>query len=189
MIFDRLKTSTALQHRRLEQIVGILEPGLNVTSYGVLLVSFYAFYAVIEPKIFEHDEWKSLEFDPQPRRKLALLSSDLAALGLPLPLPCPELAQLKNFSQVLGAMYVLEGATLGGQVIGRHLQHHLGLRVENGAAFFGSYGERVGPMWLEFRAFLSAQALDDQIENEIVSGALEMFERLGDWLERERISS
>lgn len=189
MIFDRLKTSTALQHRRLEQIVGILEPGLDVTSYGVLLVGFHAFYAMIEPKIFEREEWKSLGFETKQRRKLALLSSDLAALDLPLPPPCPQPTRLETFSQVLGAMYVLEGATLGGQMIGRHLQHHLGLRVENGAAFFGSYGERVGPMWLEFRAFLSAQAFNDHIENDMVFGALETFERFGNWLERETMPS
>ena len=53
---------------------------------------------------------------------------------------CRDLPLVETFAQTLGCPYVLEGATLGGQVVGRHLRENLNLSPENGAAFFNSYG-------------------------------------------------
>jgi heme oxygenase (biliverdin-IX-beta and delta-forming) len=80
----------------------------------------------------------------------------------------------------------MEGATLGGQVIGRHLRATLQLTPESGAAFFHSYQDRVGPMWLEFRSFLNAQAHDDETTHAIVEGAFETFERFIAWLRSQK---
>lgn len=184
-IFDQLKSGTSRPHVRLERAVDIMDEVLTRARYANLISDFHAFYAPLEDQIFCHD-WSGIAFDLESRRKLPMLVRDLKVLGLQAPLSCPNPPKLESFAHVLGAMYVLEGATLGGQVIGRHLQKQLGLSADSGAAFFNSYADRVGPMWIAFRQFLVAQVTNAAFESEVVAGALETFEAFAVWLERDR---
>ena len=149
--------------------------------YLKLISDFQAFYAPLENQIFNRPEWAGIEFDLESRRKTPMLD-------LQTPSPCPNLPKLESFAQVLGAVYVLEGATLGEQVIGRQLQKQLGLSAYSGAAFFNSYADRVGPMWLAFRQFLVAQVRTPAFDSGDVAGALETFETFAVWLERDRLA-
>ena len=45
-------------------------------------------------------------------------------------------------SLAFGCLYVMEGATLGGQVIGRHVRQTLGVTPETGGRFHAAYGDR-----------------------------------------------
>jgi heme oxygenase (biliverdin-IX-beta and delta-forming) len=180
-LLEQLKLKTAISHQRLEKTVDVLNPALTRAGYGTLLSNFYAFYAPHEQQLFEAGAWAELEFDLEARRKLPLLERDLKALGVALPVWCQPI-RLEGFAQLLGGLYVTEGATLGGQVMTRHLKTSLGLTPDSGAAFFASYGERVGSMWLEFKAFLNSQAVDQKTESEIVAGALETFRAFEAWL-------
>jgi heme oxygenase (biliverdin-IX-beta and delta-forming) len=90
--------------------------------------------------------------------------------------------KFEGFAQLLEGLYVTEGATLGRAGHDKTFKTSLGLTPDSGAAFFASYGERVGPMWLEFKSFLTSQALDQKTEAEIVAGALEMFTQFETWL-------
>ena len=47
----------------------------------------------------------------------------------------------------LGALYVLEGATLGGQVLRREMAQRLGVNADNGGAFLDVYGAETGRRW------------------------------------------
>ena len=47
---------------------------------------------------------------------------------------------------------MVEGATLGGQLLRRHLAPRLALTPERGLAYFAAYGDAVGPMWRAFGA-------------------------------------
>jgi heme oxygenase (biliverdin-IX-beta and delta-forming) len=187
-VFDQLKSGTSRQHVRLERAVDIMDEVLTRARYANLISDFQAFYAPLEQQIFSRQEWHGIEFDLESRRKLPMLDCDLKVLDLQTPMPCPNPPKLESFAEVLGAVYVLEGATLGGQVIGRHLQKQLGLSSDSGAAFFSSYAESVGPMWLAFRQFLVAQVTSTQFESEVVAGALETFEAFAVWLERDRLA-
>jgi heme oxygenase (biliverdin-IX-beta and delta-forming) len=183
-VLEWLKSSTAAQHGRLEHLVDLLNPARTRFEYTALLRTFHAFYATVEPQVFDQPEWRAIAFDLEARRKLPLLERDLITLGAAKPLPCPQPPRLETFPHALGALYVMEGATLGGQVIGRHLTATLGLTPESGAAFFHSYGNRIGPMWLAFRTMLSTQVSDSETAHRVVEGALETFERFGTWLEQ-----
>jgi heme oxygenase len=46
-----------------------------------------------------------------------------------------DLPDIEDWPRMLGCLYVLEGATLGGQIISRHLQRTLHIDAINGAAF------------------------------------------------------
>jgi heme oxygenase (biliverdin-IX-beta and delta-forming) len=49
----------------------------------------------------------------------------------------------------LGALYVMEGSTLGGQFLARHVEQVLGLTPGQGNAYFQGHGEATGAMWRE----------------------------------------
>ena len=86
-----------------------------------------------------------------------------------------------------GCMYVLEGATLGGQIIRRLLKEKLSITSANGGAFFSAYGDRVRVMWNEFREALSQFAISHPDESEaIVASASETFAKFDHWL-RQRL--
>jgi heme oxygenase len=55
-----------------------------------------------------------------------------------------------NLNFAVGCLYVLEGATLGGQFISRHLAT-LGIGPANGGLFFHGYGAKTGEMWKSFQ--------------------------------------
>jgi heme oxygenase len=79
-------------------------------------------------------------------------------------------------------MYVLEGATLGGQLMARAAQQHLGISVASGGAFFFSYGPDLGHMWKSFGTLVQDYATSDPIANTIVAAACDTFETLDRWL-------
>ena len=80
-----------------------------------------------------------------------------------------------------GAMYVVEGSTLGGAMIARHAEWTLGLNADTGCAYFSSYGRDVGRMWNEFGAKLLAISTPDT-DDLIVASANLTFECMRAWL-------
>ena len=118
------------------------------------------------------------------RIKLPLLSADLRALGVgsgaleQLPV-CRDLPACDGLAAALGCLYVLEGSSLGGQVISRHFNHSLNLDVHNGIAFFTGYGAATGPMWQAFGVRLMTAGAD---EAALVHSACETFLSLERWL-------
>jgi heme oxygenase len=55
-----------------------------------------------------------------------------------------------NLNEALGAAYVLEGSTLGGQVIRRALQKHPVLSDQCQFHYYNCYGEHLRTRWLNF---------------------------------------
>ena len=117
------------------------------------------------------------------RRKSAGLAADLRALGVaPEALPrCSDLPDLPGPAAVLGCAYVLEGATLGGQILSRHVAGCLGLSAETGGRFFHGYGERTGAMWKAFTSAVRGFVARHGQEDAIVNGAVDTFRSLRAW--------
>lgn len=180
MIMGKLKEATREQHENLESIVDVMNKMFNRDDYKTLLTKFYRFYSTVEPLVAIND-MKAAGLDLDARRKSHLLEADLNALG-----SSDEAARIKGTwngaptidttAKAFGACYVMEGATLGGQVIMRHLKQHLDITPENGGSFFNSYGERVGPMWKEFIAITTAFAETANADDEIVESAKRTFD-------------
>jgi heme oxygenase len=80
----------------------------------------------------------------------------------------------------LGAMYVIEGSTLGGQYIARHVEHALGLFPGNGDAYFRGFGDRTGSMWREFQDAL--EQVNDGDADIVINSAKKMFSMFGEWM-------
>lgn len=176
MIMMKLKEATKPQHDSLENAVDILRTASTLEGYANLLRGFYSFHASIEDSL-SHLDWQKLNFDYDSRRKKHLLAKDLEILGIDVDKLSgwQDLPAVAEAPQAVGCLYVLEGSTLGGQIISRHLAKQLALNPENGAAFFNSYGERVGEMWKAFCLFATNYAAAAQKDEEIVSTACQTF--------------
>jgi heme oxygenase len=184
-ILQRLKFETAPYHRQVEQRFKILDPQLSLDSYINWLSRLYGYYEPFERMI---EPWSSeLALDWSCRRKSPLLVRDLTHLGVAkesiasLPV-CSSFPVLASLASVFGALYVFEGATLGGRIIANHLENSLKLEVENGASFFSPYGVNPKPQWLAFQSRLCEVAASDFQANETIIAAMETFKSFDEWL-------
>jgi heme oxygenase len=167
-----------------------LQADISAADYRHLLARMYGYYQPLESALFVWPEWQqpaAAGFDLARRHKLPLLTADLRTLGLSSSdlhaLPrCTNLPDLTSFAHALGCMYVLEGATLGGQGISRHLRQQLGLTPDSGTAFFASYRADVGRMWKAFVALLNDYPATPQQHEAMLSAACQTFATLDSWL-------
>jgi heme oxygenase len=144
-----LRQRTAPAHEALEDRLDLLSPALDVARYGDVLVAMASVYDALEPAIAA----AAPTLDLAGRRKVPALRADLAALGRPFPAAHP-IPPIEREADALGALYVTEGATLGGALISAHVREVLPAAPR---AFFEAYGADVPLRWSEFRA--TARAL------------------------------
>ena len=186
-ILERLKLETAADHAAIEEASAILHPRLSVEGYRAYLEDTFGFYRIAEPKLAEMAVWELLGLPAEERFKLPLLMRDLQALGCATPstLPvCDCSLEWPGAAEAVGAAYVLEGSTLGGNVISRHIQQRFGAEVPR--SFLDCYGPRTGDNWRAFRAALSRFATSREIENRMIGGAQCTFRAFTRWLGRRR---
>lgn len=180
MLLERLKQHTHAQHSALEKLNGL---PATFADYVAQLESFHGFVAPWEERL------ATALPDDDPirvgRAKTAWLEADLAHFGhsrtaiAALP-RCTELPSIASRNHTLGAAYVLEGSTLGGQFISRHLAQVLQLAPGAGDRYFRSYGAQVGPMWQAFRQELLRGSSADA-DSVIVAAAQDTFAKLHAW--------
>lgn len=179
----RLKAQTRREHAAIEGTLGLTDPALTLAAYRQRVAQFYGYFKPLEARFAARGapDWP---IDLAPRRKLALLDADLRSLGLDavmLPL-CTRLPACDTLAGGLGCLYVLEGSTLGGQVIGMHLRSTLGIGPDTGARYFHGYGEQTAAMWKSLRAAVSAFAGDCPATQEaVIASANSTFRSLRHW--------
>jgi len=178
-----LKQTTRPYHQSLEQTLDFLSPNLSNTDYLRLIKAFWGYYCPLEARLASVPALTTWIPDLSERIKLSLLEKDLVALGVEIEtiaqLPqCNELPACTDVAQALGCLYVMEGATLGGQIISRHIKQLLDLDARNGTAFFSSYGDATGLMWQTFREQLTTFTAD---EERVIESACMTFLTLEKW--------
>ena len=186
-IAARLKAETAAQHDALERRLDIVGRLDSLAAYCSLLGRFLGVYEPLEARLRLVVRAHPLPLSLDGRWKVAWLMDDLRALGYSpaelAALPrCTDLPLLTRPAEALGCLYVLEGATLGGQLIARLLARRFGLDPSNGGAFFASYGDRVGPMWREFGAALVGFSDERRGDEAILRSARGTFAALERWI-------
>jgi heme oxygenase len=185
-LLTRLRDRTRPHHEAVEREFGLFDKPWSPNTYRALLRRFLGYYEPLERRIEGAANWPALGFDWQRRRKAPLLERDLSSAGdspeFVSSLPrCTDLPNVRGLPQALGCLYVLEGATLGGQVVTRYLTEVPRLENVTWFSFFSSYGDKVGPMWREFGEFLLVQAKG--ADEAIVVAACETFTTLAQWLQ------
>ena len=183
-VLDRLRAETRAEHTAIESALGLMRDDLTLADYQRLLEQYHAFYAPVEATLACVLPSAKLGLDFEERRKLHWLRADLDALGgrpADTLIDCNALPMLRTPAQAVGCLYVLEGATLGGQVIGRHVRRTLGLTPVSGARFFHGNGARTAQMWLAFRAALQGFAANPATADAVVESATATFGSLRRW--------
>jgi heme oxygenase len=183
-ILARLRAETCTEHEADEQELGLVDETLTLARYRRRLEQFWGFYAPLGARFETGGGSGGGEAMIGRHRKRVWLETDLRALGVPRPeaLPhCRHLPDLPDCAAMLGCSYVLEGATLGGQIISRHLAARLGILAESGGRFFHGYGDRTADMWKTFTAHVRSFDESAGKEDDIVAAAVVTFRSLRSW--------
>jgi heme oxygenase len=108
--------------------------------------------------------------------KMDALDRDAARLGIgnvhrPLPSFLPN-----DFASALGAMYVLEGSSLGGAVIARALSKIPEISETGAFDFYTFYGSELGSMWTSFGQIVVKFVEEHGQADALVESAKKTFE-------------
>ena len=184
-VLEALKAETRTSHAALERRFGALtEPGLQLETYRGILLQLRGFVGPLEDGIADLGAWLDHGIDLGARRKADWLDADLHALGVSLAAHrprCSTLPELHTRSAGFGCLYVLEGATLGGQLITRSVSGSVGLTPSRGLRYFSGYGPATASMWRSFQAALCAHALASGETLGLICAARDTFDCLLAW--------
>ncbi|MBX3040599.1 MAG: biliverdin-producing heme oxygenase [Bdellovibrionaceae bacterium] len=183
---DVLKERTRQAHLETEKAMDLMSPHLDVARYRHLLRGFFEFHAAFEEFLNVHrKDWPSaVEFYFKDRRKMQWLTEDLQSLGADA-LPSAERIQenfqrlnekIRSEAQLWAAIYVIEGSTMGGQVLHGHVTASLGLSEGKGTRYFRSYQSEMGKQWVRFLSELNSLTLAPDGTESAVKAADEIFE-------------
>ncbi len=178
-----LRSRTQDAHSALEAQLGLIDQPASTECYAHLLLRFLGFHLVWEGGL---QAFPALARELKTRSRIRHLRHDLEILGLTeaeigcAPLCGDARRVTTHAARALGSFYVLEGSTLGGQFITRHLSGTRWLPPE-GLSYFNPYGSRTGEMWRSFKRWLEIEAEHHPV-NDIVSGARGTFVVLQQWL-------
>ena len=185
-VLRRLRTGTAAEHAAVEQTLDLLDAGLTPPRLAAVLTRMHGFWLAAEAGL---DRWAA--DDPAAaaaaqwaeRRRAHLFAADLAALSaVPAgPVPTPSLAPVRDTDAALGRLYVLEGSTLGGVFIDRHLATLPQLAGTGPLRAFSPYGQRTGAMWHGYRTATRAHVAAGGDAGRVVAAAKETFTALATW--------
>ena len=189
MISTQLRDSTKDLHEATESAFDVRAALASHESYAAILARFYGIHEPIESQLREMPMLDDLGLDIVSRRKSLLIERDLRSLGWAedaigcIP-KSNSLPRLTSVPEALGSMYVLEGSTLGGQIIRREVEKRLGFTPDRGCAFFAGYGDPgTRENWTQFIAALNAYAdSHPETSDAIREAACRMFVAVKDWL-------
>jgi heme oxygenase (biliverdin-IX-beta and delta-forming) len=174
-----LKSGTSDLHRRLERRLASADRFTRLDRYIEHLGRLATFHVIAE------ESWSHLLqpvlHDFPARLKSGYLQHDLAYLNADA-CGSAEVPEIGDSASALGAFYVLEGATLGGQHLLRVVQRHLGLGAGCGASYLASYGPRGAAMWERFCQQVDDHCGDRESVTRAVAAARTTFVALEDCL-------
>ena len=181
MFQEVLKQATEKQHQLLEQsmfVNQIMDLSLNLVQYQDILLTNYIVHASFEDALFTGiNPSIKQQLQLESRKKLPALLHDLQEAGLSTPHPdnINQRFFFKGKAEILGALYVLEGATLGGSVIVRRLKINPNLQELNlNFNYYQVYGKNLIPNWKQFIAVLNTEVSAAEYQQSI-NAALKLF--------------
>jgi heme oxygenase (biliverdin-IX-beta and delta-forming) len=133
-MLETLRTATRAEHSALEREMCLLHLPLSRERFIRTLQIFLAFHRAWEPLVAPLIGDEALL---GPRRRLHLLQQDLARLDAAPWAPADfDLDYIDDRSAAWGSLYVMEGSTLGGQVITKALRRHAAWAPAEGISYF-----------------------------------------------------
>lgn len=181
MIGIFLKEQTKTLHDLVEEKLmsqKIMDKNFSIQEYHQLIRHNYSFIQHFENTVFSKISKKNADnLHLEERRKLPFLKKDLAVFGEVQPISESDF-EIKNEAEALGILYVMEGATLGGNVILKSLSKNPqfeGVAIH----YFGCYGDQTGIRWKKFKEVIEAEAQNYPAED-FLTGAKKAYQFLLD---------
>lgn len=179
---DSLRAATSAVHARLHRHSGLSAAAsgvIEIDLYRALLIRLYGFHRAFDASI---EEYAYLLGDDTPSRS-SLIESDLSAFGVaPEGVPlCEKLPRVRNEAQALGALYVVEGSSLGGAIIANALKPVLAPLKGAGCRFFSNDGAKRGG-WRRLLAKIETLHGQPELERAATDAAISTFQLFEDWM-------
>lgn len=187
MFTDTIKEVTQTQHQQLEKaLVAKMKAIRSMQGYVDLLKMFYGYFGGLEQQINRYINSSYLH-DYDQRRKTNAMADDIIALqdSVPVTASGNDLPAINNSLQAFGALYVIEGSTLGGSIISKMMQQHLQFNGQKGLSFFNGYGEQTHQMWTGFKTALNAAVKNADDAKVVTQAANDTFAGFKNWMEKQ----
>ncbi len=181
MFIQNLRAATADSHKQLESnnlSLALLSDNVTTGIYCNYLIQLYPFINGFEKIIYPQLPYHFLNLSE--RKKAHLMHEDLNIYNITNE-NCKILKESflkETYPDIYcsaGGLYVLEGSTLGGQMIVKHLQKKLAPSFIK-SAYFSAYQHKTGSMWKEFLQQLISLPKSDIEEQQIITGATKTFQ-------------
>ena len=184
-VLRRMREATAAEHERVEDALDLVRPDLDRPRLVAAVSALHGFWCAAEAGL---DGWAdrfpadAAGVEWTRRRRAHLYAADLRALGTEPAQGRPALGPVRDTDEALGRLYVLEGSTLGGTFIDRHLAglpELAGVRLRA----FSPYAERTGAMWHAYRRATRAHVAAGGDADRVVAAARGTFAALAGWVD------
>jgi heme oxygenase len=176
MLINKLRERTKATHEALEHsMFPFIKNVHDISTYAKLLQIFYGYYKPLQNAIDVQID-QTLFPDYPNLRKTEWILEDLTALGQTVPeIPLCKLDfYIASHAAAMGALYVMEGSTLGGKIICKTIAINLEKDEKEGFKFFNGYGNETGGRWKTFLASLDSYS-DTNVEDAIIDSANNVF--------------
>lgn len=185
MFSDELKEGTFQAHTNLEKkLVSRIKEIGTVNDYVRLLRLMFGYYKPLHDKLsaFISENNIANNFSVRSVHKIIEDIECLQPAGHTSIPVCSNTPDLTTHAASLGALYVTEGSTLGGQIITKMICKKLNIPGDRGFSFFRSYGDDTPLMWERFKAVINKPRNENE-KNEMMDTAIATFSTFKDWLE------
>lgn len=189
---ERIRAATREVHDRLDHSAlaqKILSSDVQLSDYVQLLRKTYGFVKPLETLVHgPNSPVSDLDLNLEVREKSHLIEADLLALGLSvegsnsIPLMLIEDDASISKAQAMGILYVLEGSTMGGMVLHRHLSEALGDKIAGATSFLNCYGPDTRRMFMDFVAVLDSFSADPAEQQVVCDAAFDTFLAIDRWM-------
>ena len=170
-VLAQLRIATGNLHQKLDESLDAINRLAAIDSRRDMICGYLAFHtsadAAIAPWLADLPG-----LDYAARRRSPALRQAFAAMNVSTEPPHHPFPTLANRAQAYGALYVVEGSTLGGRLIRKAIADRGCDMI--GLDFLDPYGAATGERWRTFLALLETGAKDQAAE--AVRGAIAAFE-------------
>ncbi|MEO5903066.1 MAG: biliverdin-producing heme oxygenase [Gemmatimonadaceae bacterium] len=177
-VLSRLKESTSDAHARVEEALRLTDDTLDLGRYLRLLSTMRSVHIAADLLLAPFKpELAALGYQPAERKRVEWIDEDLMSLGGSwhgTTSSAIEKFEVNSVCDCLGMIYVLEGSTLGGQIIASAVARSLALTPPNGCRYYIGYGSRTGSRWKETRDTIdgySASSAERELAIDTIIGA------------------
>lgn len=180
MLTDYIKENTKIYHDAIEgklESNKLFDGSFSENNYYKMLQVNHIFLKFYEEAIKNFLTEKDKEILNQVNfDKLQLIEKDLQELEIN-ELDLPKSFELQNRAEAFGALYVIEGSMLGGNVIAKTLKKYPDLENKS-FNYFGHYGEKLGKSWKTFLSYINEEFTTETEKKEVFIGAKKAYEDL-----------